>query len=121
MGALTPNQRPTVSISQSPPAQSDPSSYVCEISWTGTDVDGRVVGFRYVIDPPSRAGSDTAWVVTTVNRRVFSFTSDSVVNGRAHRFHTFVVESIDDREAHSAPAYVSFDATTLAPATHARS
>jgi hypothetical protein len=119
MGALNPNQRPTVSITQSPPVRSDPSSYYCEISWAGQDADGRIAGFRYVIDPPSSEGSDTAWIQTSSNRQVFTFAADSVVGGplggSGRRLHTFVVQSIDDAGARSAPAHVSFDATTIAP------
>jgi hypothetical protein len=118
MGVLFPNQRPTVSITQSPPTRLDPSTYYCEISWDGRDSDGRVVGFRYAIDPPAAAGSDTAWVATVENRKVFTFASDSVAGGItpvAHRFHTFVVEAVDDRGSRSAPEHVSFDATTIAP------
>lgn len=119
MGTLVPNQRPTVSITQSPPVRSDPSTYYCEISWAGLDPDGRVVAFRYAIDPPAAAEAETAWVLTTENRRVFTFTADSVtggvISGVGRRFHTFVVVSVDDRGARSAPAHVSFDATTIAP------
>lgn len=115
MGTLIPNQRPLVRITEAPIAGSDPSSYVREISWTGSDPDGRVMGYRYAIDPPSLAGSDTAWIATADNRGVFTFRSDSVADGRGHRFHTFAVVAIDDHGAKSAPAHVSFDATTLAP------
>ena len=115
MGVLSPNQRPTASITQAPPPTSDPSSYYCEISWAGTDPDGRVVGFRFSVDPPSAAQSDTVWTTTTDNRRVFVFSSDSVSNGRGHRTHTVLVEAIDDAGACSAPAHVSFNATTIAP------
>jgi len=118
MGTLNPNLRPSVSITQSPPVRSDPSSYYCEISWAGLDPDGRVVAFRYAVDPPAAAGAETAWVQTTENRRVFTFSADSVEgelvpSGR--RLHTFVVVSVDDRGSRSVPAHVSFDATTIAP------
>lgn len=119
MGTLSPNQRPSVSITQSPPLRSDPSNYYCEISWAGLDPDGRVVAFRYAIDPPAAAGAETAWVQTTENRRVFTFAADSVEGGlvpTGRRFHTFVVVSVDDRGARSVPAHASFDATTIAPA-----
>jgi hypothetical protein len=114
-GLLPANQRPTVSITDAPRTTTGTSSYACEISWAGFDPDGRVSAFRYAIDPPTAAGADTHWVTTNDNRGVFSFRADSVVGAVGHRFHTFVVESIDDRAAHSAPAWVSFDATTLAP------
>jgi len=115
LGSLRPNRLPVVRITEAPVAEDSPSNYVREIRWTGSDPDGRVVGYRYTIDPPGTAGSDTEWVATTANRGEFTFRADSVAGGRGHRFHTFLVEAIDDRGATSAPAHVSFDATTIAP------
>jgi len=74
-----------------------------------------VVGFRYAIDPPSDAGSDTTWTATRANRETFTFAADSVVGSTGRRFHSFVVKAVDDAGMHSAPEHVSFDATTIAP------
>lgn len=115
LGALLPNQRPTVAISQAPPVRSDPSTYLCEISWTGLDPDGRIVGFRYALDPPAAALADTPWVDTQANRKVFSFSADSADGAGGRRLHTFVVVAVDDAGARSVPAHFSFDATTIAP------
>lgn len=115
LGTPSANLRPMVVITEAPRSYPDPSSYVAEISWTGSDEDGRVVGFRYSIDPPSRAASDTAWTSTASNRVTLSFSADSLVGGHGRRLHTFVVEAVDDRGLSSAPAHVSFDATTIAP------
>lgn len=112
------NQRPTVEFSRTPALSQDQSSYACEISWTGSDIDGRVVAFRYAIDPPTASSADTQWTATSDNRGTFRFAADSVIAGQGRRFHTFVIQAIDDKGARSAPAQVSFDATTIAPTIH---
>lgn len=117
-GVPYPNQRPMVSVTQYPSSRADPSTFYAEIRWSGRDPDGRVIAFRYAIDPPSEAGSDTLWIETTANRATFTFAADSVEGGlvpTGRRFHTFVVVAVDDRGARSLPAHVSFDATTIAP------
>ena len=113
--ALLPDQRPVVTITQAPARTSSNSSYAYEISWAGTDPDGQVTGFRYVVDPPSAAAAETAWTATTDNRGTFVFRADSAVAPNAEAFHTFVVEAIDDRGLASLPAYVSFTSRTIAP------
>ncbi|MCC6350096.1 MAG: hypothetical protein IT347_10965 [Candidatus Eisenbacteria bacterium] len=121
LGVPFPNQLPTVSVTQYPSNQLDPSTYVCEIRWSGQDADGRVLAFRYAIDPPAQSGSDTTWIETTANRQTFTFAADSVAAGlvpTGRRYHTFVVVAMDDRGARSVPAHVSFDATTIAPSVH---
>jgi hypothetical protein len=45
------NRRPTVKLSPEP-IEGDTVSYHITISWTGTDPDGYVAGYRYAIDPP---------------------------------------------------------------------
>lgn len=115
VGTLLANQRPVVAFSRTPALSQETSSYSCEISWTGSDVDGRVVSFRYAIDPLSSASAETLWTSTTANRGTFRFTADSIVAGGGRRFHTFVIQAVDDGGAKSAPEHVSFDATTIAP------
>lgn len=102
LGVPFPNQLPTVSVTQYPSNQLDPSTYVCEIRWSGQDADGRVLAFRYAIDPPAQSGSDTTWIETTANRQTFTFAADSVAAGlvpTGRRYHTFVVVAMDDRGA----------------------
>ncbi|MCC6651345.1 MAG: hypothetical protein IT348_09385 [Candidatus Eisenbacteria bacterium] len=118
MGLALPNTRPTAEITQWPTSTTDPSQYAYEFSWAGTDPDGRVVAFRYAVDPPREPNRDTLWVHTTENRRVFTFAVDSVaVPGQtvARRYHTLVIEAIDNAGAYSPPVDVSFTASTVAP------
>ncbi|HTR97496.1 MAG TPA: hypothetical protein VMH61_06295 [Candidatus Acidoferrales bacterium] len=112
---LQQDQRPIVTLSQYPANASSNSSYAYELSWIGADPDGRVVAYRYVVDPPAKAGSDTAWIATQDNRKTFVFRADSAVAPDAQTYHTFVVEAIDDQGLTSLPAYVSFTSRTIAP------
>lgn len=115
-GALIPNARPAVEITQWPAQAGSPSQYAFEFSWSASDADGAVTGFRWAVDPPRAAASETLWTATTDNRRFFQFPVDSASAGAvAHRMHTLVVEAVDDRGAWSPPASVTFDATTIAP------
>jgi len=116
--ALLPNQRPTLDVTQAPTSSTTPFFYAYELRWAGFDADGRIDHFRYVIDPPTRADSDTPWVNTTDNRRSFLFHADKIdtLNDQtAEGFHTIVLEAIDDRGAFSAPVSRSFTSFTIAP------
>ena len=71
MGALLPNARPTVEITQWPAESGSPSAYAFEFSWSASDADGAVTGFRWTVDPPRAAASETLWTATSENRRFF--------------------------------------------------
>jgi hypothetical protein len=112
------NQRPTIELTQAPVSSSQPFFYAYELRWAGYDVDGHVDHFRYSIDPPTKANSDTVWTNTTDNRKSFLFHADSVSTGKdqtAEGYHTIVLEAVDDRGADSAPVACSFTAFTIAP------
>lgn len=122
-GVLRTNQPPSVTITQWPSSSAGPSSYAYELSWAGQDADGRVVAYRYAIDPPSTPDADTAWVSTRENRHLFVFSADSAIASPApagRRFHTFVIRAIDDRGALSPTVHVSFDVRTIAPSVFIR-
>jgi hypothetical protein len=113
-----PNQIPTIAITSAPAPGSVIGNYSYDIRWEGRDADGRIDHFLYVVDPPSHAGSDTAWTATQLNRRVFVFRADSLLSDSgfvAQRFHTVVVKAVDDRAGVSAPAWTSFTASTVLP------
>ena len=115
---LLPNQLPTVELTSTPAPGSVIGNYSYDIRWAGRDADGHIDHFLYAVDPPSHAGSDTAWITTTLNRRVFVFAADSLPSDSsvfARRFHTVVVEAVDDRAGVSAPAWVSFTASNILP------
>src|SRR5262249_38676854 len=51
---LGPDQPPTVTLTSGPvDTVSAPQSWLVDISWTGSDPDGRIDHFEYAIDPPS--------------------------------------------------------------------
>lgn len=113
-----PNQPPTVELTQFPAPSDSLGSYLYEVSWAGFDPDGRVVGFRYAVDPPTAAASETTWITTTRNRETFVFRADSLSGpgaARARGFHTLVVYALDDRGAASPRVHVSFTRATVAP------
>jgi len=113
-----PNQPPTVTLTSAPAPGSTIGNYSYDIRWAGRDADGHIDHFLFTVDPPVRSGTDTAWTPTTLNRRVFVFSADSLPSDSslyAHRFHTVVVKAVDDRGAMSAPAWISFTATTVLP------
>ena len=75
---LSPNQRPTLELTQAPVSVSQPFFYGYELRWAGYDADGSISYFRYAIDPPTQPDADTVWVRTRENRQSFLFHSDRV-------------------------------------------
>ena len=113
-----PNQPPTITLTSAPAPGSTIGNYSYDIRWAARDVDGHIDHYVFAVDPPAHSGSDTAWTATTLNRRVFVFSADSLPSESslyARRFHTVVVKAVDDRGAMSAPAWISFTATTVLP------
>jgi hypothetical protein len=87
-------------------------SYTVTLSWVGWDNDGFVDHFLYAID------DTTEWIETTASQRSFMFAADSLREGEEFgRWHTFWIKAVDDRHAQSVPAYLTFDARTIAPST----
>ena len=116
--ATPPNQPPTVALTSAPAPGSTIGNYSYDIRWAGRDVDGHIDHFLYAVDPPGRSGSDTAWTATSLNRKVFVFSADSLPSDSAlfaRRFHTVVVKAVDDRGGVSPAVWVSFTATTVLP------
>jgi hypothetical protein len=119
-GILLPNQRPSVRLTSAPYNETTRYYYSITLNWVGFDPDGRIDHYMFVIDPPKTAGSDTVWEVTAANQltRSFPSTLPDTPDGKKKRgydYHTFVVKSVDNRGAISAPDYRSFNSSTLAP------
>ena len=115
---LGPNTRPTLEVTQAPVTATQPFFYAYELRWAGFDVDGRIDHFRYAIDPPTAANSETVWVSTKENRQSFLFRSDkldTLTDQTAEGFHTIVLEAVDDRGDFSEPVSRSFTSVTIAP------
>ena len=123
-GQLIPNQRPTVRFTWAPIDTTSEFFYVYRMNWVGFDPDGRVTRFQYVVDPPTRAGSDTQWVSTTRNEETITFTATKPESlptlnhprtPRGQGFHVFVVRSVDNLGAVSEPVRRAFYSFGVAP------
>src|SRR5262249_38293525 len=93
-------------------------SYSYEISWAGYDSDGFIDHFRFAVDAPRHPDAETTWVDTRLNRRVFTFTADSLADDHAvfgQRYHTVDVEAGAARGGVPPPARAAFNALPLAP------
>lgn len=113
------NQPPTVTLTQAPATTTQPYFYAYEIFWTGYDPDGAVDHYEYAVDPPTRAGQDTAWVRTIENRHTFLFSStdaDSLgTRTNPGGFHVFVIRAVDNLDARSPVVAQAFFSYTVAP------
>jgi len=104
---LMPDQPPTVTLTSGPiDTVSAPQSWLVDISWVGSDPDGRIDHYEYALDPPGLkqarfAQAETAWVKTTDHHVVARFHAshpDSLGPGAtAPEFHVFVLRAVDDR------------------------
>lgn len=115
-----PNERPTVRLVSAPVDTTQEYFYVYRMGWVGFDPDGRVVRFEYAIDPPSLAGADTAWISTTRNEQIVTFTATQPeslqsVQPRSRGFHVFVIRAVDNQGAESPPVNRAFFSYGVAP------
>ena len=129
-GELAENMLPTIELT-SGPLEGDTTLYRIEFSWVGTDRDGTVRYYEFVICDGSPLGFDPAdttgldkWTRTYCRDSLFIFRADDyekdVVIGekaysRYERTHTLFIRAVDDREGRSEAAYRSFTSRTLAP------
>ena len=115
-GQIIPNQPPGIELT-SGPIENSYESYAVEFFWAGWDEDGIVDHFLWAIDDTS---SERAWNLTYLNRGTFPF--PATVKGRPDSsqfsaFHTFYVKAVDNNDAESQVAFLSFNSTTVAPYT----
>jgi hypothetical protein len=114
------NYPPTVRLTFAPIDTTREEFYVYKMQWVGYDPDGRVVGFEYVVDPPTQAGSDTQWVSTDRNEETITFTATKpeslhTVQPRSQGFHVFAIRAVDNLGARSAPVARAFFSFGVAP------
>lgn len=122
-----PNLLPLVRITAAPrdttircPPDVGPGCYLIKLRWTGFDPDGRIEGFRYVIDPPPEAGADTVWQTTTEVGIEVALSANQPIPGSglppfARGYHVFVIAAIDDKGAVGPSVYRAFFSYTQAP------
>ena len=136
VGEPVPNAAPDTQVEATPP-NLGAATFRIELFWSGSDLDGEVVAFEWVItdNGPNNvvAPQDTAagrWRRTVATDSTFvvsadlpdfppDLENDQLDEVREIRFwqtHTFFVRAIDDQGRRDpSPAHVSFTATTLAP------
>ena len=135
VGERVPNAAPDTQVESTPP-NLDETTFSIEFFWSGSDPDGEVVAFEWIItdNGPNNviAPADTAveWNRTVVTDSTFIVSADipefppdlgnpeldEVSEIRFWQTHTFFVRSVDDGGRRDpTPAKVSFTATTLAP------
>ena len=135
IGESVPNSPPDTQVEATPP-NLGAASFSIDFFWSGSDPDGSVVGYEWIItdNGPDNilAPADTTgeWNFTEVSDSTFIVAADipefepDVENPqlddpkdiRFWQTHTFLVRAIDDLGRRDpSPANVSFTATTLAP------
>ncbi len=130
------NQPPRVWLGGAPP-EGSVSDYRIHLSWGGSDADGVIAYFEYIITDNDTSAFDPADTTSTpgdykwhrIDRMdsVFNFTADLAADSsdfadnrhepeEFRRSHTFLVRAVDDRGARSVkPAYRSFTARNFSP------
>lgn len=135
IGQEVPNTPPDTQVEGTPPNLAE-ASFRIEFFWSGSDRDGSVAYFEWIITDNGEDGifspADTvgAWNRTTAFDSTFMVVADipdfetDVDNEQIHdpkhvrfwRTHSFFVRAVDDDgQADPTPASVSFTATTVAP------
>lgn len=136
-GVRIPNGRPDTRITGQPPTLLE-ASFAVDLNWTGSDPDGRIVGYEWKIsnngtdgisprdtltyDPltgahlnPWRftAGNDTTFLVLADQA---DFPRDEHGDPRSYRTHSVFIRAVDDKgDVDPTPAFISFTATTIVP------
>ncbi len=111
-GVLRPNSRPVIQLT-SGPVQYSTEFYSVPFSWSAYDPDGSVDSFLYTVDTV-----DTTWTGTTEHTQAVIFRASTRADSTTFTdWHTFYVKAVDNLGALSEPAFVTFNAKTIAPVT----
>jgi len=136
-GVRIPNARPDTRITGQPPTLLE-AGFAVEFNWSGSDPDGKIVGFEFKISDNGVDGispRDTMtvdpltgailhpWYFTAANDSIFfvladqaSFPNDQHSDPRSYRTHTIFIRAMDDKGAVDPnPAFMTFTSTTLVP------
>jgi len=117
-GDDVPNQAPTVWVAADAP-QSAPESYSVRLYWGGTDPDGKVTHYEYLIvenvtgafNPDDIA--DATWTPIPSNESTFEFAEASPA---ATPTRAFVIRAVDNEMLPSlSPDYIAFTPKTVLP------
>lgn len=136
-GVHIPNNRPDTRITGQPPTLLE-AGFAVKLNWTGSDADGRVVGYEWKISnngvdgisprdtltvDPLTGAQLHPWRFTTANDSTFlvladqaGFPNDDHDEPRSYRTHSLFIRAVDDQGAvDPVPAYISFTSTTIVP------
>ncbi|MEN8007251.1 MAG: hypothetical protein ABFS42_09570 [Candidatus Krumholzibacteriota bacterium] len=136
-GVKLPNGRPDTRITGQPPTLLE-AGFAVDLNWTGSDPDGRIVGYEWKISnngPDGISPRDTLtvdpltgavlhpWRFTAANDTTFlvladqpDFPGDDHSRPRSYRTHSVFIRAVDDKGAvDPTPAYISFTSTTIVP------
>jgi hypothetical protein len=136
-GVKVPNGRPDTRITGQPPTLLE-AGFAVDLNWTGSDPDGRIVGYQWKISNNGTDGispRDTLtvdpltgavlnpWRFTAANDTTFlvladqpDFPRDEHSEPRSFRTHSVFIRAVDEKGAlDPTPAYISFTSTTIVP------
>ena len=136
-GVKLPNSRPDTRITGQPPTLLE-AGFAVDLNWTGSDPDGRIVGYEWKISDNGIDGispRDTLtidpltgavlhpWHFTVANDTTFlvladqvDFPGDQHSEPRSYRSHSVFIRAVDDKGAvDPTPAFISFTSTTIVP------
>lgn len=136
-GTKIPNSRPDTRVTGQPPTLLE-AGFAVQFNWTGSDPDGRVVGYRWKISDNGVDGISPAdtltidpltgaelhpWHFTSANDTIFlvladqpDFPGDETGQPRSYRSHSLFIAAVDDQGAiDPSPALISFTSTTIVP------
>jgi len=140
-GSAVPNNRPDTRVTGQPPTLLE-ASFSVEFNWTGTDPDGRVVGYQWKISDngldgvsprdtltvdPLTGAEINPWHFTTLTDSTFivladqaGFEGDPEGLERSFRTHSLFIRAVDDKGAvDPSPSQISFTSTTIVPTCRA--
>ena len=139
-GVAVPNARPDSRITGQPPTLLE-AGFMVEFNWTGSDPDGRVVGFQWKLSDngvdgisprdtlthdPLTGAEMNPWRFTAATDTTFVVLADQAdfpgdsAQPRSFRTHSLFIRSVDDKGAvDPTPAYMTFTSTTLVPTARA--
>lgn len=135
-GVRVPNAAPDTRVTGQPPTLLE-AGYAVEFRWTGSDPDGRIMGYQWKMSNNGTDGispQDTLtvdpltgavlhpWRFTAATDSTFLVLADlpdfpgDTVDPRSFRSHSLFIRAVDDKGAvDPTPAYISFTATTIVP------
>jgi len=113
------NQPPTVRMTVERPQPLERTRVSRDVSWTATDLDGRVDHYLVSLNPASVDRVDESWHAVLETRRAvvarLSASAALEANPQPKQLQVVSVRAVDDQGAASAPSYLAFWNENVAP------